>query len=408
MRIMHWKAALALVTGAVLVGCAPTPPQEERSALDNPWHHYAQGMQALEEGDTAEGMRRFGRALEIDEEFSPALSGKALSVALRGTERGDEPGGEGYREADTERALETLKEARRRADDDTQRFIYETTAIRVLTALRVEDWLRRAEDHHRAAGALSEVDEQALVYYQNTDAADYFMGRAYYQARAFREAEAALARVLGARGSGKWQGPANRLYEKVQRIVRAASGHTLSDVAADIAVKEAVERADVAALLATELRLDSLFAGRLATRAEREQAPEFVPVDVRGHVFQREIETVLKHRVRGLESDYDASARAWLFRPAGDVTRKELALIFEDVLIKLSGDEGLATRMIGADHSPFPDVAPEAAWFNAVSSAVNRGLMQAELTGEFRPDDPADGPDLLLGVFKLRNVLDIR
>lgn len=87
------------------------------------------------------------------------------------------------------------------------------------------------------------------------------------------------------------------------------------------------------------------------------------------------------------------------------MTRKELALILEDLLIKITGDQSIATKYFGMDHSPFPDVPPSAPWFNAVMNVVSRGLMETELSGEFRPNDYVDGAELILAVMKLRNVL---
>ena len=158
----------------------------------------------------------------------------------------------------------------------------------------------------------------------------------------------------------------------------------------------------------TELKVDKLFAGRIPVKSQAEsRAPEFIPVDVQDHPFRSEIETAMKWDMRGLVATHDSASRSWLFRPKEHVSRKELALIFEDVLIKVSGDEGMATAMIGTPRSPFPDVPPEVGWFNAVSTVTSRGLMEPDLSGEFRPDDSADGPELLLGVFKLRHVLNI-
>jgi len=47
------------------------------------------------------------------------------------------------------------------------------------------------------------------------------------------------------------------------------------------------------------------------------------------------------------------------------------------------------------------------AWFNAISTVTSRGLMEPYLSGEFRTEDTVDGPELLLSIFKPRNVLNI-
>lgn len=358
----------------------------------------------LEAGDIGGASEKFDRAMSLNGGFSPVLVGKALAVAMRAGGQGDAD----YRDTDREKAFDLLKKARSEAEGPQQRFIYEVTAMRVYLQMRPKKWLSEVEDHYEDAVDIEDLDEAKLPYYSNRDAASYFMGLAWYRAYEFRKAEARLAEVVGARAEGKWQPQANALYAKVQRIVRASAGHTLSDVASKIAVKDQVTRADVATLVVTELKVDKLFAGRIPVKSDSEaRAPEFVPVDIQNHPFRSEIETAMKWDMRGLVASYDSGSRSWLFRPATDVSRKELALIFEDVLIKMSGDEDMATAMIGTARSPFPDVPPEVGWFNAVSTVTSRGLMEPDLSGEFRPEDPADGPELLLGVFKLRHVLNI-
>jgi hypothetical protein len=70
------------------------------------------------------------------------------------------------------------------------------------------------------------------------------------------------------------------------------------------------------------------------------------------------------------------------------------------------GDDSLAVNMIGTEKSPFPDVSPTAAYFNAVVTVTSRGLMDTTLSGEFEPDTPVSGVDFLSAVFKLRDVLN--
>ena len=80
--------------------------------------------------------------------------------------------------------------------------------------------------------------------------------------------------------------------------------------------------------------------------------------------------------------------------------RKELAFILEDLLTKITGDEKLATAYFGQQRSQYPDVSPSSPWFNAVVNVVSRNLMETGLSGAFRPDDVADGAELLLAVMR--------
>jgi hypothetical protein len=40
-------------------------------------------------------------------------------------------------------------------------------------------------------------------------------------------------------------------------------------------------------------------------------------------------------------------------------------------------------------------------------NATTRGLMEPDLSGEFRPEATVDGAELLLAVMKLRNIMNI-
>ena len=84
-----------------------------------------------------------------------------------------------------------------------------------------------------------------------------------------------------------------------------------------------------------------------------------------------------------------------------------MALALEDVLIKVSGDETLANKYFGQESSPYVDVKPTAAYYNAVVNVVSRNLMETDLTGAFRPDDDLDGAELLLAVVRLRNAVNV-
>lgn len=406
MKILMENAKHVLSVGLVvflLAGCAAKPePEKPRGQLDNVWHHYTQGMTALEKNKGDAAMRKFNRALQLQDAFSAALAGKSLAMAMRAT-RSD---GEGYRKTDTEEALGLLDQAGKAADSARESFVYHVTAIRVYAMTKPDGWLGEAQDHHQSANAL-EVNEADLPYYQQRDAADYFMAVAWFR-EDFRQTEPLLKKVLAARSTGKWQGQAADLYKRVQKISLAAAHHTLSHVALKVAVLDEVGRGDVAALLVTELKLDTLFAGRIPVRSQEDKRKAvFTPADILEHPFRDEIMTIMKWNVRGLVPEYDATTQANLFKPQQAVDRKGLALILEEVIIKLlPGQEHIATENIG-QRSAFPDVPATVGWFNAIMTVTTRGLMASTLSGEFRPNDPVTGAELLLAVFKLRGVMNI-
>ncbi len=381
-------------------GCAPKP-KPGISPEDNPKHHYLMGMELLDKGDLTGAENHFNRAIHLDERFSPALAGKALILASYASSRK----GKGHWEVDVKEALKYLKKAKKYAENHSEKFIYHVTAIRVYYTAKPKGWLDEAKDHYEDALDLKHVEETELPYYQTRAAAHYFMGYAYYKAYKFRKAENVLAKVLSSR-PGKWHDKADMLFKKVQKIVRAMGEYTLTDVAKKIAVKDEVTKGDVAALLVDELHLDEFMAGRIVIKSKLPKAA-FIPADVLSSPFKEEILTVVKWNIRGLQPEYDPTTQAYLFKPATPITRKQLAFILEDLLIKLTGNNSIATAYFGSQRSPFPDVPVNVAWFNAVMNAATRGLMEPDLSGEFRPNDYVNGAELILALMKLRNIMNI-
>ncbi len=387
-------AAVFLAWTLFAAACA-TKPQETVAVRGNPWFHYTQGMVALENNDQGRAMEEFDHALAQDRSFAPAFAGKALASVWSQ----ENPAAREHRSTDVRNAKRLLGRAEDEAETQEQRFIYEVTAMRVYTALQSQQWLSEVESHRQNAQTMRKLDEEKLPYYGSKDAAAYFMGVAYYEDYRFREAEELLATARTVRAQSKWQPKISRLHDKIKRIIRASGDFALGDVAAKIAVKDEITRADLAALIVSELKLNKS-PGAIPLSSEELATP----IDVVGHPFQHQIDTALHWDIRGLAATYDAPTGVWLFRPDEAVSRKHLAQVFEALLIELLGEASVATSLINSGESPYLDVPIEATWFKSVSTVTSRGLMEPDFSGEFRPDDPVDGAELLLGVMKLRYV----
>lgn len=366
---------------------------------DNAPHHVMQAMESLKAERLEEARTKLDRAIFCDETYAPAYAGRALLLAMQAARQTDAS----YRQVDVSRTIAELEQTARRSKTPEERFIYHTTAIRAFTHLRGEDWLQQAERHLRHSQELT-VDERHLLYYQGREAALYFMGVAYYTgAHDFSRARDLFRQVLDARRDSRWHAKADVAWKKADKIARAMAGITVSDVRRQIAIREQVSRGNLAALLVDELKVEQLFAGRIPVRAvAAQQRAPFTPADVLQHPFKAEVLMLMQWQLRGLEPRFDPQTRAYLFQPDSAVQRKELAIVLEDMLIKLTGDERLASAFIGQEKSPFPDVHPTAPWYNAVVHTVTRGLMETELSGEFRPDAPTDGAELLLALRVLK------
>jgi hypothetical protein len=384
----------------LLVGCSSVKPRCT-AVEDNPIHHYQTGMKALEDGKISAAQEKFERALFCDEEFSIAHSGLAIVLAEKAKAQTDES----FKAVEAGRVIAELKKAGKYADRPDQHFDYYAAVIRTSTIMKPKNWLSKAEDAYHDGSKLR-VDERNLTYYLGTEALPYFMGLAWLEGNEFQKARDSFSSVLNAKRDGKWHEKADKGWKRVDKIVRAMGGITPGNAGKSIATSNMFSRADLAALIIDELQIDKVMAGRIPLAAQKAKKAEFTPADMTNHVFREEVLTLMKWNVRGMEPKYDETSRAYLFKPDDPVTRGEMAFILEDVLVKLTGDEKIATAYFGQDNSPFPDVKATSAFYNAVMNMTSRSIMESELSGEFRVNAPVDGAEALLAIRVLKQKIN--
>jgi hypothetical protein len=368
--------------GVMITSCAK-PPRKPEAALDTPEHHVFSGNKLLEKGDYAGAQREFVLAMQLDKKYSPAYVGLGLAF--------------GYQNA-FETAYENMKKAKSLAEKPDEKVTAHVGMIRLYSMERKEKWLDKAEDEF----------EDAIKINSKSSAAFFYMGKAYKFAFNFDKAGEMFKKVLDI--NDKYLVEADNEWKVVQKIQRAAPG---SLIGKKIALIEEITRADVAALFVQELLLEKLYEKRTPKRFDTSfQAPvkKFeadrivkaeAATDVQNHVLRTDIETIMRLGVRGLEPSPDHK-----FFPNEKITRAAYGLMIEDILIKVSGDEKLATKFIGSK-SPFPDLRNDLPYFNAVMVMTSRGVMEAKdlSTGEFAPMGTVSGADALLIIRKLKDEL---
>lgn len=368
--------------GVMITSCAK-PPRKPEAALDTPEHHVFSGNKLLEKGDYAGAQREFVLAMQLDKKYSPAYVGLGLAF--------------GYQNA-FETAYENMKKAKSLAEKPDEKVTAHVGMIRLYSMERKEKWLDKAEDEFKDAIKLN----------PKSSAAYFYMGKAYKFAFNFGKAGEMFKKVLDI--NDKYLVEADNEWKVVQKIQRAAPG---SLIGKKIALIEEITRGDVAALFVQELLLEKLYEKRTPKRFDTSfQAPEKKfeadrivkaepATDIQAHVLRTDIETIIRMGVRGLEPSPDHK-----FFPNEKITRAAYALMIEDILIKVSGDEKLATKFIGSK-SPFPDLRNDLPYFNAVMVMTSRGVMEAKdlSTGEFAPMGTVSGADALLIIRKLKDEL---
>lgn len=389
----------------VIIGSACAKVEKRCVGLeDNSKIHYVRGMEALENKRLDVAEQKFERALYCEfEKISNPYGGLAIVYAYKALQEKDPK----FAGVQADRSIKNLKMAEDKASSKEDKFEYGIAGMRVYTIVKGKDWLEKVENYFDDIKKL-ELNENKLDYYQGRDAAYYFMGEAYLEAKEFSKARDKFREVLEMKKQSKWHEKADKAWKRLSKLERAIAGMVLGEIGKKLAQEEKITRAALTALLVGEMKLDKILAGRIPVKSQLDaMKAEFTPADVLNHSYKDEVLTLMKFNVRGLEPNFDATTKAYLFKPDSYVTRKEFAFILEDILAKITGDEKLFAAYLGNQKSPYPDVAPTSPWYNSVMNAVTRGLMESELSGEFRPDDPIDGAEALLAIRMLKQRVNI-
>nr|HID59470.1 hypothetical protein [Desulfobacterales bacterium] len=371
------------ITG-VLSACAPKarPP---KAVLDTPEHHVSNGYKLLKLGKIDDALREFTLAKELD----PKSSGANLGLGLAW----------GYKR-EYEKGLKEIKLARKYAKTKQEKVDSYLGFMRlyIMGKERLhKEWLARTED---AFG-------KAHVLLPDAPGPYYYMGIAYKDAYMFDKAIPLFRKVLEI--NKQYVAEADREYGLIQKIQRAAPG---TKIGKKIALIDKITRADMAALFIQELKIDRIFAkNEKFDTGYKAPSRKFVAerlvktppaLDIQDHVLKADIEAVIRIGINGLQPFPDHT-----FKPDKIVTRAEYAMMIQDILIKITADEKLATKFIGTP-SPFPDLRSDLPYYNAVMVCTTRGIMEANnlTTGEFDPLGPVSGADALLIIRKLRSEIE--
>lgn len=397
--LLYFTAIFGLV---FLFACGPKAVAPE-AQMDTPEHHVTNGNKFLKADEldassaafTAsfrpshrqmnldEAFAAFTRAAQLDPKYAPAYVGLGLVYGKK---------------AVFDKAFDAMKQAARFSKTDAQHAETNVGYIRLYTMAGPsvdEEWLNKAVGHFDRATKL--LPQDAPPY--------FYMGMAYRNAYRFSEASSMFKKVLDL--DNAFVKEADREYAVMQRIERAMPGTT---VGKKIALLDSITRADVAALFIEELQVDQLFEKKNPKAFDTAfKAPgaefktgEYVKVpevtDIAGHVLRQDIEAVVRLQIKGLQPGPDHT-----FEPNKNITRAEFAMMIEDILIKITGDNSLATKFIGTE-SPFPDLRSDLAFFNSAMVCVTRNIMETvdTATGEFRPQGMVSGADALLSIRQMK------
>ncbi len=364
----------------LVVSCGPKA-RAPITQLDTPEHHTYTGSRLLSQEKYADAQREFELALQLDAKYSKAYTGIGLVKTYTG---------------DFNAAWDNLKTGWKYAKSDEEKIFVYVSRIRYYTKSKSEKkWLKLSKD---------EFDD-AIKIEPNHAPAYYFMGLAYKEALDFNSPGQMFTKILDLKSDYVAEAETQRNF--LQKVQRAMPGTATGK---QIALVERITRADAAALFLEELKIDVLYKKRTPktydTSFKDPEKAAAKPVkltakDIADHPLKADIEGILKIGVRGLENYPDGN-----FHPGELVTRAAYAMMVEDILVKVTGDNSLATKFIGST-SLFPDLRTDLPYFNAIMVVTSRGIMEAKdvTSAEFAPLSPVAGVDALLIIRKIKEEL---
>ena len=344
---------------------------ERQSALDTPEAHYRAGMMRLEQGDLTEARAEFEYAIGLNDDYAPGYEGLGL-VEL---ELGD--------------GREAERQFKRSLDKDKD---YVPAHVGLGRAYNQQD------EPDRAIRSFEDAIELDARYGPAYD----YLGQTHVTLRDFPSASDAYRRGINALPNNTIL---NDGWQRVSEMERATMGVSAEYI--EIALSEAVGRAELAVLLSGELDLQAIFVGRQAP-AERRFAPP----------GQERRETGRVARATDIAADYWARQAIeqcvelgamdlfpnGTFRPEQVVTRQDLAQLIQHVLVASWNDPDLKSRYFGSV-SAFADVPNTHFAFNAVTLATSRGIMAGKPDGTFFLEGTLPGHEAILIVRNLKGAL---
>lgn len=378
---------------ALVVGCAPKA-RKAGGQMDDPPTHCKQGMKYWDMNEFAKAEEEFNLAKSLDAKYAQAYSGLALTTAQKASVAGSTKD----MEKGFEEAIKLADKAKSLNNKIPTVFIAKAIVITMKNEGKpVKEWLKEVEKEYEDAIKIDPSNAES--YYRR--------GVCYKRAFEFGKAGDDFRKVLDLKK--EFTKEADDEWALVQKIERAAPG---TDVGRKIALIDKISRADISALYVSELEMDKLVAKRRPKNYDNSFAAPTdsrtmnvdssvkmkAITDIDNHWAKNFINDIVGLKVRGLEPYPDHT-----FHPNDQINRGEFAILVEEALIAILGDPSLATKNIGSQ-SRFPDVNASHPAYNAICNAVDKGILTAEMNGEFGLARPVSGADALLAIRKLKDL----
>ncbi len=364
--------SLASIISLIFIISCGTKPQSD---VDTPEYHFKAGMRAIENGDFQQAIKSFQRSVDLDKKFALGYGGLGLAHANLGNNKD---------------AKNFASKCASRGSKDPEAL---SLSAQVWITMRSSEkrWFKRAEDYLKTA----------LKRDKEHEGSQYWFGVAYLYNYQFDEAEDYFRKVVNKRG--EYSGKADSKWKLSQKIVRAMPG---TPAGKKVALKERINRADLAVLFAEELKIGVLFdrmpvqsSGFQTTSQASQATTVVVQNDSRDHWAETWIKDMIRYGIMNVEPDGN-------FYPDDDINRANYAMAVQRLLVVATRDESLETKYFGEAQSRFSDVPASHFAYNAMAICTERGIMEIDMmNNRFNPTGDVTGADALLIIRNLQNSL---
>jgi len=280
----------------------------------------------------------------------------------------------------TENNLEEAKNVQKRglryARENDDKLALRTLGIQIA---RVDRNAKRALSEYKRGVRVKTSDAYPALHFA--------MAEVYFDSRDFAEARAMLGLSLAADSMNNER--AEAMLAHVQQVERA-----VAITRSEFAYSASINRAEVARLLNQDLAM-----GQHIPQANAKSVGETSDQGLTDYASSDYKDDILASHRLNLRSFRVTNGA---FSPEKAMTRGELAMLVEDILhakFQIS-----RTAFIGTA-SPFSDLKSSSTSFNAVMSAVTRGLMQGREDGTIGPEDLVTGAESILVLHNLKQIL---
>ncbi|MBU4486830.1 MAG: S-layer homology domain-containing protein [Candidatus Delongbacteria bacterium] len=384
---------LTAVSLFILISCSQETRKSE-SVLDSPEMHISIGMKYFNDGNYDDAKKEFDDAIKIDwkkkEDKAGAYAGLGMYFAVTG---------------DKNKAKDNAKEAVGLNSKLPLAYTcYGRTIMFMNKGIDGDEWIEDAVEEFDEAVKLADEQRDNIALAE----AYYFKGIAGKNAYKFTMAKSAFAEVVKLKGL--YATEANKEWEIVQMIERARPG---TKIGAKVALLNEVGKAEIAVLFVEEMKIEQVLDKREKKEYNNEFAAPADPLkyteaeqkkepanDISGNWALSWIKIVLNKGVMENAPDHK-------FYPDKKITRAEYALMLLKVMVLISGDESLYTKHFGEENSMFNDVRTDHYAYNAMAVCASRGIMKANINGEFGKDKTVSGAEALLIIRDFQNALSI-